>query len=83
MTALSANAQHYTEQFEMALALNLVEALRAVQSAQWDSDKANVLCQSDDYERVHHDLQTAKIELWKVADRAGIDFSVIRDACNA
>lgn len=83
MTELSANARHYAEQLEMALALNLLNQLRAVQSAQRDCDKANVMCQSDDYERVHHDLQTAKIELWKVANRAGIAFSVIRDACNA
>ena len=40
MTALAANARHYAEQLEMALALNLLNQLRTVQTAQRDCDKA-------------------------------------------
>lgn len=64
-------------------ALDVITALRAVQSAYDDCQKASIRCQSDEYEVVYFQLKDELVALWKVADMAGIDMNKIRNALNS
>ena len=72
-------AAHYTGLLDQLHGEKIMEALRELERAQIDANKASVLCQSRDYELAHHELRTAQIVLWQALSNAGIDPAVIRE----
>ena len=78
-TTHSRAAAHYTGLLDQIHGEQIMEALRGLESAQRDAEKASVLCQSRDYEIAHHELRTAQITLWRVLGNAGFDPAVIRE----
>lgn len=76
-------AAHYTGLLDHLHGEQIMEALRELERAQVDANKASVVCQSRDYELAHFALRTAQITLWRVLGNAGFDAAVIREGFNA
>lgn len=71
-------AAHYAGLLDELHAMRILDAIRALEMAKRAADAADVFSTGDDYERAHHDLKTAQVELWRVLDAAGIDAAVLR-----
>lgn len=70
---------HYTGLLDPLHGEKIMEALRGLEAAQRDAEKASVICQSRDYELAHHELRTAQIVFWQALSNAGFDPAVIRE----
>jgi hypothetical protein len=61
----------------------LIAQLRAVALAQADAEKASVLCESRDYERVHFAVRDEVEALRPLLMEAGISLHHLREGMNA
>jgi len=58
----------------------LIQALRRVEAAQSDCEKASVLCANDDYELCHFGLRDEIEALFRCADAHGINMRSVAKA---
>lgn len=79
MNALAKHTAHYEAMADAAQALAIIEQMRALQSAAKDCAKADVRCQSDDYERVHRQMRHERDALDAMLSAVGIDLDILAE----
>lgn len=71
---------HYTGLLDQIHGEQIMEALRELERAQADANKASVYCVDRDYEKCWFALKTAQIDFRRVVQNCGIDPDLIMEA---